>query len=492
MHEYCFPLSALSPIWSGAVDRRTAVAFEFVEQPHKGPGSRLFDLEAGGTGLVKKPVAAADVVKRRPAAAVKRIGKPSAAVKQRPAANIPRITCPLRVCPVCEKRLFVSDDSENTKCVIIGSETIAVHACQRVKCGNGCKTTCRHNFFRLGGARKINCLSYNDIRSSGVYLLTPNFGFTTNFLELQYLRLIRTQEAPGQEAHVQRLFHNADENIMGQVSFRDHLLHALEGIAIAKRNPSEVVPFDIDFPASYLPRKQSVFLFPAPVLVDAISFDGHFGVNRVLEAVIDPPRTSAKIGKPRSLKPHQRTAQCSKKYFHVSGPDRTGGWQFVVDPVSRRCLGATEHLNNECCEDKHRVVEAVMAMENVDANLIIHDDACTFESYVKKRRPATYSGVKHFIVDEFHRCNHTCCKKCLTRAEKARMKGVPTTISEMFNSWIRRLNFFLNGLRPASHRFWVTEAITFYNANLKDMPIYHRKGRTNAEMRKRPASSSKA
>ena len=238
----------------------------------------------------RRPAAVAEVVKRRPAAAIKRIGKPSAAVKQRPAANIQRITCPLRVCPVCEKRLFVQGDSEDTKCVIIGSETITVQACQRVRCGNDCRTTCRHNFFRLDGDRKINCLSYNDIHSSGVYLLTPNFGFTTGFLELQYLRLIRTQEAPGQEAHVQRLFHNGDENILGQVSLRDHLLHALEGIAIAKRNPSEVVPFDIDFPASYLPRKQSVFLFPSPVHVNAISFDGHFGVNRVLEAVVGPPR----------------------------------------------------------------------------------------------------------------------------------------------------------------------------------------------------------
>jgi len=33
--------------------------------------------------------------------------------------------------------------------------------------------------------------------------------------------------------------------------------------------------------------------------------------------------------------------------------------------------------------------------------------------------------------------------------------------SEILNSWLRPLNFFLNGLRPHSHKFWVLEACKF-------------------------------
>ena len=54
MHEYCIHLTALSSLWSGAVGRRTAVAFEFVEQQYSGPGSRLLDLEAGGKSCATK------------------------------------------------------------------------------------------------------------------------------------------------------------------------------------------------------------------------------------------------------------------------------------------------------------------------------------------------------------------------------------------------------------------------------------------------------
>ena len=84
-----------------------------------------------------------------------------------------------------------------------------------------------------------------------------------------------------------------------------------------------------------------------------------------------------------------------------------------------------------------------MKLKKVKADAIIHDDACHFEAHVHRHQgiKKRFRTIKHFIVDEFHRCNHKCKKCKLTPSEKRRFKGVRTNMSEVFNSWVRRKNF---------------------------------------------------
>ena len=77
--------------------------------------------------------------------------------------------------------------------------------------------------------------------------------------------------------------------------------------------------------------------------------------------------------------------------------------------------------------------------------------------------PAVFDRVKFYVIDEFHRWNHKCSKRVLNAKEKKRMVNVPTNMSESFNAWMRPFNFSLNSMRPDSHRFWVQEAISFWN-----------------------------
>ena len=104
-------------------------------------------------------------------------------------------------------------------------------------------------------------------------------------------------------------------------------------------------------------------MFPPPCSVDAVVFDGHFGVHRQLLPGADPRRTKnfkrrpnakkaankakGKKRKARTLKPDQRSATCALKCHHAALDQRTGGWQFALDPTSRRLLGALEHKENE-------------------------------------------------------------------------------------------------------------------------------------------------
>ena len=135
------------------------------------------------------------------------------------------------------------------------------------------------------------------------------------------------------------------------------------------------------------------------------------------------------------------------------------------------------------------VVEAAMKLKKVKADAIIHDDACHFEAHVHRHQgiKKRFRTIKHFIVDEFHRCNHKCKKCKLTPSEKRRFKGVRTNMSEVFNSWVRRKNFMYNSMRPSSHKFWVHEAILFWNKHLREMPTYSVR-RSTAVTRKRPAA----
>ena len=170
-----------------------------------------------------------------------------------------------------------------------------------------------------------------------------------------------------------------------------------------------------------------------------------------------------KSGCPRKfLKEHERSCSCRPKDCkRIAFPQGIGGWQFVRDPDSRRILGATEHLTNENMDDKVKILTKVMKMNNVDVDLLIHDDICHFESDIKKRRYSQFDSVKYFIVDVFHAPHHLCSRRKWTARERKGCKLVRTNIAESFNAWIWSLNCFVNGLRPHSHRFWIREKVTF-------------------------------
>eukprot|EP00959_Pyramimonas_sp_CCMP1952_P458687 9477040-Pyramimonas_sp.AAC.1 len=98
-----------------------------------------------------------------------------------------------------------------------------------------------------------------------------------------------------------------------------------------------------------------------------------------------------------------------------------------------------------------------MRLPNVRADLLFHDDACHFEQHVQKNHAAFFRNVTYFLIGKFHLKNHERSKRKWTKAEATRAKGLPPELPEIFNSWIRSANFFLNAVRPASHRFWVSE-----------------------------------
>jgi hypothetical protein len=338
---------------------------------------------------------------------------------------------PLRVhtssatkCVACNKGKLFLASQKVVRATVVGSETLRNVETRRLQCASRkCRAVVRCNFIWLDG-RKINCMTFNEMLRAGVYFVSNDIGFDMNYLELTYYRLLRGKLAPGQEADVLHLFHQGSTDLQGRVSLRDNLLHALEGWAVARRTPTEVVKFDVNFPADQIQGgRRDALLFPPVSTVTALSFDGLFGVNRQLEPKVDPPRTKRHKGRPKkAYKEHERTRSCVKKDFtHVAFSNRTGGWQFVVDPDSKRCLGAYEHIENENMEDKSHVVEAVMAMPDVDPDLVMHDDVCHFEPYVKKRRPEKYAGVKYWIVDALHKSNHKCKKRHWTRSRSSKM-----------------------------------------------------------------------
>ena len=168
--------------------------------------------------------------------------------------------------------------------------------------------------------------------------------------------------------------------------------------------------------------------------------------------------------------------------------NRTAGWQFVIDPHSRHVVAAMEHTVNESTKEKVQLIMQTMQLKKVNPNLLIHDDACHFEQQILKSKQLkkTFKPIRHYVVDEFHRVNHKCSKKKLTRNEKKRLAKVRTNMSEVFNAWIRKKKFALNAMNPRSHRFWVQESIRFWNQNLETMPKYITR-RSTATARKRKA-----
>ena len=199
-------------------------------------------------------------------------------------------------------------------------------------------------------------------------------------------------------------------------------------------------------------------------------------------------RDKARSGRPRKIPEWKRSASCATKDLHrATIPQRTGGWQFAVDPVTRMCLGAKEHIQNECPSDKHDLLQELLQVPGVLCDLIMHDDACHLEAFVRKRYPEVYRKVKYFTIDEWHRRNHKCTKRDLTADEQARVAGLNGSISEQFNAFIRQFNFWLNYLRPSAHRFWLWEIIHFYNSNVRELSTaWNTKPRSNTPKRANP------
>ena len=266
------------------------------------------------------------------------------------------------------------------------------------------------------------------LENLGVYMVTNGFGFTMKYLQLSYYRLLRGNLAPGQEASVRSMLDTSNKCISLRM-FRSHLLRALERYALAMRTPNEIVPFPVDDPTSHLDFTSAPMTFEPSVKVRVLSFDGHFGLHRPLNPGWGEKDRSVRVkGRPRKkYNKDQRSCTCAdKSRQRVTMKNRTAGWQFVIDPQSRQVLAAKEHEVNECLPDKVAVVEAAMKLKKVKADAIIHDDACHFEAHVHRHQgiKKRFRTIKHFIVDEFHRCNHKCKKCKLTPSEKRRFKGV--------------------------------------------------------------------
>ena len=274
------------------------------------------------------------------------------------------------------------------------------------------------------------------------------------------------------------------------VSLCDHLLHALEGVGVAMRDPSTYIAYNIEYPASLQYSDRQVLKFHCPSeVVTHLVFDGHFGVHRKLEKGVDV-RTKQKSGKPRktkrvaTLSEYIRSATCANKdKKRATLPQRTGGWQFVCDGLTGKVLVGNEHINNETCFDKHIALEGARSIPNVNPIGLCHDDVCCFEKWCKKRYPTEYASIKDFVIDHFHKRNHKCEKRVWTKGQKQRWKGMNTSACEQFNSYFRRYNFFLNSLRPSSHRFWVSQLAMHYNHNKGKIRggVVHRS--TNADER---------
>ena len=142
-------------------------------------------------------------------------------------------------------------------------------------------------------------MSLEDMRSTGAFFVTSKTVFSIPFLELTYLRLLQGRLPPEQEAAVlQQIYHNGEDRLPTGRRLQELLLRAIEGFAVAQRTPKEAISFNIGNPAVHMTKMEQVLLFPPSEAVDAISFDGHFGIHCGL-CPSDPPRTVRLKGHPR-------------------------------------------------------------------------------------------------------------------------------------------------------------------------------------------------
>ncbi|CAK0905621.1 unnamed protein product, partial [Prorocentrum cordatum] len=296
-------------------------------------------------------------------------------------------------------------------------------------CSRNCGASFRPNF-GWQQERKCNVSSFEEVSARGVYFVTDKLGFSYDYLASTRLRLLRAKNAPGQEAAVRHLIAHEQRcsregELLSRISLRDHLLHALEGLSVARRSPTDVIPFDVEYPAELQWNVKKALTYPPACEVRALGFAGHFGVHRDLQDGVDVPEPAAARGRKRKLayREDERTASCANKdKARPAMRGHTAGRQFVLDPQSRLLLGATEHSHSENMADKLRVVKAVMGLPSVRADLLFHDDACHFEQHVQKNHAAFFRNVTYFLIGKFHLKNHKCSKRKWTKAETTRAK----------------------------------------------------------------------
>ena len=89
---------------------------------------------------------------------------------------------------------------------------------------------------------------------------------------------------------------------------------------------------------------------------------------------------------------------------------------------------------------------------SVKPDVLMHDDTCHFEKFVKKRVHKDFMGIRYWLVDHFHCKNHLCNKKAWSPCEHRRCKHIRTDMSESFTAWIRPLNFFVSASNAHSHK----------------------------------------
>ena len=157
----------------------------------------------------------------------------------------------------------------------------------------------------------MKCLTFNQTQEANLYLISYSLAFTTKYLEMTYPRLLRGKLAPGQEVDALKLFHDG-HRIPTKRVLRDALLHALEGFALAKRTPNELVRFDLNYPASKFKGNRNRLTFYPEEKVTALCFDWHFGLHRPLESGVDQDRTAHRRGSPRYAE-HERTSSCKHR-----------------------------------------------------------------------------------------------------------------------------------------------------------------------------------
>ena len=166
----------------------------------------------------------------------------------------------------------------------------------------------------------------------------------------------------------------------------------------------------------------------------------------------------------------EQVARHGEAYLHLLLA--AAGWQFAMNPSSRKVLAALEHKASESHEDRVRLSHGLFANPRFAPDLVIHDDACHLEAYVRKHHPDSFPSVKHYIVDVFHRRNDKCSKRELTVSQKRRCNRGADKHVRKLQCLDPAREFIVNSLRPHSRAFRIEEACVFYDTALATPPTF--------------------
>ena len=304
--------------------------------------------------------------------------------------------------------------------------------------------------------------------------------------------ILFSKKAPSQEAWILRAlnrYNSSNKPLLSITRLRDHLRHAAEAFALTEFSPKEVNLFDVLNPPGQDFNNRRVLHMDLPIGLKSIAFDGLFGVNRRLEKGIDV-RTKGLVGRPRLkfINWNRRSASCiTKEKVREQLPQRTGGWLFLSDSRegNGNVLAAYEFINNENMAEKQAVVAGVLQRPGASGvNTLLHDDMCNLAPSAMKKHKKKFKKINMWLIDKPHRKKH--CRKCvykfISKDDQKKEAKLNTNRAEQFNSYVRRSDGFLNGLRISSHRFWVYALMRHSNRTGKYMSK-HVCSRTNALQR---------